>query len=220
MMRTIHTSLLLAALAGCGAASPGAPGDVPAVDTGADTGADRPAPLCTPGRTKACPCASGVTGAQTCQPDGTYSACACFDAGAPTEDVVTRDAELDAPADDVADVAADASRDVVGDGPVRGTYARCAADDRCAAGACLVSSLQPPGMTAARHCSALCGSGSALGCPGYVRGQVECIAPEGSVMFAQCFRLCQSTNDCAPFNTTCMEIRQPAGPIRVCVPTG
>gem|GEM_PF-1395064 len=45
---------------------------------------DQPAALCVTGRTKACPCADGRTGAQTCGADGTYGPCACFavDSGA------------------------------------------------------------------------------------------------------------------------------------------
>lgn len=219
MIHTARLGALLGLLAACGSAQPAATPDVPAADLGAPD--DRTAPLCTPGRTKACPCASGAQGAQTCQRDGTYGACVCFDAGVPA-DVLAIDTAVDAGDRDAQVFDAtnnDVTSDVVGDGPVRGVYARCNADDRCAAGACLVSSVQPSGMTAARHCSARCGSGSAMECPGYVRGQVECIAPEGSLMFAQCFRLCQSMNDCAPFNTICTQIMQPAGPIRVCVPT-
>ncbi|TAK31992.1 MAG: hypothetical protein EPO40_03655 [Myxococcaceae bacterium] len=85
-------------------------GNIPApVDAGATTdvpsttdvgpAVDRQSATCVAGRTKACPCADGRTGAQTCGPDGTFGACACFalDAGnAP--DVSTA---VDAPAADL-----------------------------------------------------------------------------------------------------------------------
>lgn len=197
-------------LVACGSDPPAATSDVPPSDVTLPT--DRSAPLCTPGRTKACPCANGMMGAQTCQADGTYSACACFDAGVP----VDAPAVGDAPS---ADAGHDAQSDAINDGPLRSTYARCMTGDRCGMGSCLASSVQVAGMPEGSHCSALCPTGAANTCPGYVAGQVECIAVDGNVARAQCFRLCQSTNDCAPLNTTCTQIMQPAGPIRVCAPT-
>lgn len=105
--------------------------------------------------------------------------------------------------------------------PARQFYAKCVAGDTCSAGTtCIQASVQVAGMAQGSHCSTLCPSGAANTCPGYVAGQVECIAINGNLAQAQCFRLCQSTNDCAPFNTTCTQIMMPAGPIRVCAPTG
>ena len=93
-------------LAACGAEAPASPplADVPPSD--GSVANDRTSPLCTPGRTKPCPCANGVTGAQSCQSDGTYSACVCFDASvladvtdASNAEVALRDAPTDAPVD-------------------------------------------------------------------------------------------------------------------------
>jgi hypothetical protein len=105
--------------------------------------------------------------------------------------------------------------------PARPFYAKCVAGDACSTGTtCIQSSVQVAGMAQGSHCSTLCPTGAANTCPGYVAGQVECIAIGGNVAQAQCFRLCQSTNDCTMFNTTCTQIMMPAGPIRVCAPTG
>ena len=44
------------------------------------TGCSTPPPgvsTCVPGMSTACVCASGASGAQVCQPDGTFSACSC-----------------------------------------------------------------------------------------------------------------------------------------------
>lgn len=199
----IRTGVLLALLVACGS--------------------ETPAPTtCTVGRVKPCPCPNG-TGAQSCQRDGTYSACVCPDASVPMDvsaaDAPTADA-LDAmPAQDTTPEAAapDARGDVVSS---RAAYEKCMSRDACAAGTmCIQSSVQVPNTAQGSHCSTLCPTGAANTCPGYVAGQVECIALNGNVAQAQCFRLCQSTNDCALFNTTCTQITLPAGPIRVCAPS-
>ncbi len=88
-MRAALVSVLV--LAACSSITVTPPtADVPATehprDAAVDAAAtiDQPAALCVTGRTKACPCADGRTGAQTCGADGTYGPCACFamDSGA------------------------------------------------------------------------------------------------------------------------------------------
>ena len=71
----------------------GASVDLPA-PTDVAPAVDRPSASCVAGRTKACPCADGRTGAQTCGPDGTFGLCACFalDAGGATDAAATTDA--------------------------------------------------------------------------------------------------------------------------------
>ncbi len=207
-------------LVACGSEPPPATSDVPPADITPPM--DRATPLCTPGRTKACPCASGTMGAQTCQPDGTYSACVCFDAGSPgdatVQDATSQDAGTDAGLGDaaVADDTADSSAP-----PARSVYAKCVAGEMCTMGAaCLAATVAVAGMPQGCQCTALCPTGAAASCPGYVAGRVECIVIGGNLAGAQCYRLCNSTNDCTPFNTTCTQIMMPAGPIRICVPTG
>ncbi len=90
---------------------------------------------------------------------------------------------------------------------------------------CIPSMFSRAGAPQGNLCTLACTSGNAAMCPGYVPGaafqSVECVAPRGNPMTAQCMRLCNPANanrDCAPYFTTCAAVQMAAGPINVCVP--
>ncbi len=109
--------------------------------------------------------------------------------------------------------------------PTRTAYQKCdAAVDVCGDGTtCIPSTAQVSGKSRGSSCTRGC-SGAASSCPGYVpnaaRQSVECVNFTGVAAEAQCFRLCESQNDCVAFNTTCTAFMMPTGQIRVCVPAG
>jgi hypothetical protein len=111
--------------------------------------------------------------------------------------------------------------------PTRQAYQKCdtAAGDVCGGGtSCIPSIAQVQGKSRGSACTLGCPSGAATSCPGYVAGAprqaVECVNFTGNLTEAQCFRLCESQNDCTAFNTTCTAYMMPTGQIRVCVPVG
>jgi hypothetical protein len=111
--------------------------------------------------------------------------------------------------------------------PNRQPYQKCdaAAGDVCGGGtACIPSTAQVAGKSRGSSCTIGCPTGAATSCPGYLPGAprqvVECVNFTGNLSEAQCFRLCETQNDCTPFNTTCTAFTMPTGQIRVCVPVG
>jgi hypothetical protein len=111
--------------------------------------------------------------------------------------------------------------------PNRQPYQKCdvAANDICGGGtACIPSIAQVAGKMRGSACTIGCPSGTATSCPGFVVGavrqSVECVNFTGNLREAQCFRLCETQNDCTDFNTTCTAFMMPTGQIRVCVPGG
>lgn len=111
--------------------------------------------------------------------------------------------------------------------PTRQAYQKCdvAAGDVCGGGtSCIPSIAQVQGKSRGSNCTIGCPTGAASSCPGFAPGAprqvVECVNLTGNVREAQCFRLCESQNDCADLNTTCSAFMMPTGQIRVCVPSG
>src|SRR4051812_38538874 len=96
MRALLASAVLLAARSNTPASNPPAPDAGAPADVATDVvpAVDQPAAVCVAERTKACPCGDGRTGAQTCGPDGTFGACACFamDAGGATDVPATGDA--------------------------------------------------------------------------------------------------------------------------------
>lgn len=111
--------------------------------------------------------------------------------------------------------------------PNRTPYQKCdvAAGDVCGGGtACIPSIAQAMGKARGSSCTRGCSTGAATSCPGYMPGatrqSVECVNFTGNLSEAQCFRLCETQNDCVDYNTTCTAFMMPTGQIRVCVPAG
>lgn len=109
--------------------------------------------------------------------------------------------------------------------PTRQPYQKCdAAVDVCGDGTtCVQSIAQVAGKSRGTACTRTCG-GAASNCPGYLPGaqrqSVECMNFTGNIAESQCFRLCETQNDCVDYNTTCTAFMMPTGQIRVCVPAG
>ncbi len=111
--------------------------------------------------------------------------------------------------------------------PTRTAYQKCVqGTDVCGGGTVCQSSIAvSAGKSQGAFCTTGCPSGLDSACPGYVPGAaaqaVTCLNLTGTVAQAQCFRRCQTQNDCADYNTTCtMFSTTTGGSIRVCVPVG
>lgn len=111
--------------------------------------------------------------------------------------------------------------------PNRQAYQKCdvTAGDICGGGTnCIPSIAQITGKSRGSACTIGCPTGAATSCPGYAAGAprqaVECVNLTGNLTEAQCFRLCETQNDCNAYNTTCTAFTMTKGVIRVCVPNG
>lgn len=84
---------------------------------------------------------------------------------------------------------------------------------------CIQALAQSPTTPVGNTCTAICSSGAASMCPGYVPGQVECVNLTGNPSMFQCVRLCNAASDCAPYNTQCLSVVSGGGStIRICAP--
>lgn len=108
----------------------------------------------------------------------------------------------------------------------RTPYQKCnTATDTCGGGSsCLTSIAMAAGKSLGTFCTVACPGGLPSVCPGYVAGAaqqtVTCLSLSTPAQ-AQCFRLCNSQNDCTSDNTTCtMFASSTGGSVRVCVPVG
>jgi hypothetical protein len=109
----------------------------------------------------------------------------------------------------------------------RQPYQKCdvGAGDVCGGGTqCFPSIAQVAGKTRGSACTAGCPGGQPTVCPGFIPGSaaqnVACANLTGNLAEAQCFRLCNTQNDCVDFNTTCTAFMTTTGMARLCVPVG